>query len=95
MSEITTVITFSLSHARKLTEAEFKNLVNNITEHIHEEQAADEGDWGFKAITNTHASASHIVDGQVVMEGPSADWGALWNSAALEEKIWRAVEGAA
>jgi hypothetical protein len=78
MSDITTTITFTLTHSRKLTEAELKNLVGNLTEHIFEERRGDEGDWGFQAITNVHVASMHLVDGKVVLAGRNASWGSLW-----------------
>jgi hypothetical protein len=62
-------ITFRLTHSRRLTEDEFKNLAFNVAEHILNEGDADEGSWGFRNITQVATDASHHVDGKRV-HGP-------------------------
>jgi hypothetical protein len=55
MSDAQTHITITLKHSRELTEAEFKNLFGNISEHIHGERGVD----GFTTIVGTNIVASH------------------------------------
>ena len=74
MTDIVTTLTITLRHARKLTEAEFKNVIGNVVEHIQAEHGA--AIEGFAEVTEIRARATHHdEDGDLLdpIHGPVTD----------------------